>query len=110
MHDGRDSAMQIFKYIKTQRHPVERSPMTTRATCKNPGCRQRFTPQRAGAQYCPGACRPAVYRWRCQPPPLTFWYDGHEPQLSNQPPRRREYRRDGSYVMVTEGLVGSPNE
>jgi hypothetical protein len=40
-----------------------------------------------------------------QPPPLTFWYDDHEPQLSNQPPRRREYRRDGSYVMVTtEGL------
>src|SRR5262245_57468965 len=75
-----------------------------RASCKR--CGKRFqSKKRADAQYCSGRCRIAAHREQHEPPPLTFWYAGREPQLSDQPPRRREYRRDGSYVMVTtEGL------
>jgi hypothetical protein len=76
------------------------------AACKQ--CGKHFRPKkRADTQYCSGRCRIAAYRWRHEPPPLTFWYDddGRKPQLSDLPPRRRKYRRDSSYIMVTtEGL------
>jgi hypothetical protein len=42
-------------------------------TCKNPDCSRAFIPERAGAQYCSGACRSAAHRKRHAPLPAVVW-------------------------------------
>jgi hypothetical protein len=44
-----------------------------RMTCKNPDCGRAFRPERAGAQYCSGACRVAAHRKRQAPLPVVVW-------------------------------------
>jgi hypothetical protein len=55
-----------------------------RATCKNPECHKRFSPVRAGAQYCSVRCRVAAHRKRHAPPPAIFWWNDEkgDPRLS----------------------------
>lgn len=49
------------------------------ATCKH--CHKRFSADRAGAQFCSGACRVAAHRKRLVPPPRVIWL-GKSPRLS----------------------------
>ncbi len=71
--------------------------MTT-TTCKH--CQERFTPQRAGAQYCSAACRTAAYRLRHQGPPRLYWI-GSAPTLSSV---SRTYNADGTLALSRHEL------
>jgi hypothetical protein len=87
------------------------------STCKNPECHKRFTPLRAGAQYCSVRCRVAAHRKRNKPLPRTFWWDGKDPRLStasrtlNADGTRALSRAElGRYLVViaNEGDDGDP--
>jgi hypothetical protein len=62
-----------------------------RTTCKH--CDKRFTPERAGAQYCSPACRTAAYRKRNAPLPAVDWTqaDGRELRFSTAPSKAQNY-------------------
>jgi hypothetical protein len=50
-------------------------------SCK--ACDRPFNAQRAGAQYCSGACRVAAHRRRHAPLPLVYWLDGKRRNVNN---------------------------
>jgi hypothetical protein len=72
------------------------------STCKNPGCGKRFTPERAGALYCCGACRTAAFRRRQVPPPPACWLD-HAPRFSAAV--SRTLNADGSTALTRAELA-----
>lgn len=71
--------------------------------CKNPDCPpegEPFTPKRAGAQYCSGACRTAAYRKRHMPLPAVEW-TAKTPSLGKM---SRSYNSDGTLALSSADL------
>jgi hypothetical protein len=73
-----------------------------RTICMNPACQKAFTPQRAGAQYCSGACRVAAHRQRQRPLPRPEWYDGKMPSFSTA---SRSLNADGTPALSRAALA-----